>query len=342
MRIRWFLGIFFSVLLIALLSTGISSYLQTHSDHYRLDLFIGIDAPFNSVENTKLLVDEVKSYTNFFVIGSTAITWNATKLNEVCQYLNDCGLYFDKTQFMVVKEANNYTDAACKFVENVGFWLEEIRYDWGVGDFPLITSDYVLYEFDYKAGYDAVLAEFGWNHSRPLNVALCRGAASMQNKEWGVMITWTYDIEPYIESGKELYDDMVYAYQNGAKYILVFNYPEDTAFGILKEEHLEALEQFWLYVKDNPRFTNEVEDKVAYVLPKDYGFGFRKPNDKIWGLWDADNQSKKIWSEANSLLEQYREKLDIIYEDYVGQRSALIYEKLIFWNGTILDRDNIR
>lgn len=386
MRNRWFLGIFFSALLIALLSTGISSYLQTRSDHYRVDLFIGIDAPFNSVENTKLLVDEVKLYTNFFVIGSTAITWNATKLNEVCQHLNDCGLYFsiylhpslpeynfsdaewirearqnwsssflglyaydeaggyqiDKTQFMVVKEANNYTDAACKFVENVGFWLEEIRYDWGVGDFPLITSDYVLYEFDYKAGYDAVLAEFGWNHSRPLNVALCRGAASMQNKEWGVMITWTYDIEPYIESGKELYDDMVYAYQNGAKYILVFNYPEDTAFGILKEEHLEALEQFWLYVKDHPRFTNEVEDKVAYVLPKDYGFGFRKPNDKIWGLWDADNQSKKIWSEANSLLEQYREKLDIIYEDYVGQRSALIYEKLIFWNGTILDRDNIR
>jgi len=386
MRNGWFIGIFFSVLLITLLFAGISSYLKTSSERDKVDLFVGIDAPFSSVNNTKLLIDEVKSYTNFFVIGSTAITWNATKLNEVSQYLNNCGLYFsiylhpslpeynfsdaewimearqkwpssflglyaydeagghqiDKTQFMVVKEADNYTDAANKFVENVGFWLEEIRYDWGVGDFPLITSDYVLYEFDYKAGYDAVFAEFGWNHSRPLNVALCRGAASMQNKEWGVMITWTYDKEPYIESGQELYDDMVYAYQNGAKYILAFNYPEDTTFGILKEEHMKALKQFWQYTKDNPRSTNEVKDNVAYILPKDYGFGFRKPNDKIWGLWDADNHSKKIWSVANSLLEQYREKLDIIYEDYVGHRSALIYEKLIFWNGTILNRDNIR
>ena len=100
---------------------------------------------------------------------------------------------------MVVKEADNCTDAAVKFVENVSGWLKEFRYDWEVGDFPLITSDYVFYEFDYKAGYDAVFAEFGWNHSRPLNVALCRGAASMPNKDWGVMITWTYDSSPYIE-----------------------------------------------------------------------------------------------------------------------------------------------
>lgn len=381
MRNRWFLGIFFSILLFVLLFAGINSYLQNRLDRDQVDLFIGIDAVFNSVENTKLLVNEVKSYINFFVIGSTAITWNASKLNEVCQYLSDCGIYFstyihpslpeynfsdaewikearqkwssrflglyaydeagghqiDKTQFMVVKEADNYTDAANKFVKNVGFWLDEIRYDWGVGDFPLITSDYVLYEFDYKAGYDVVFAEFGWNHSRPLNVALCRGAALMQNKDWGAIITWTYDREPYIECGQKLYDDMVYAYQNGAKYILVFNYPEETAFGILQEEHLEALKQFWQHVEENPRVTNAVKDRVAYVLPKDYGFGFRMPEDKTWGLWDADNQSSRIWSEAHSLLEQFGEKVDIIYEDYVGQKSALIYKKLIFWNGTFLE-----
>jgi len=128
---------------------------------------------------------------------------------------------------------------------------------------------------------------------------------------------------------------MVYAYQNGAKYILVFDYPEDSAFGILQEEHLEALRQFWQYVTDNPRITNAVADRVAYVLPKNYGFGFRMSNDKIWGLWTADNQSNKIWSDANSLLGQHKEKLDIIYEDTVGQNGALAYKKLIFWNGTI-------
>ena len=378
---KWFFGIFFSILLIALLFVGINSYLQTRSASDQVGLFFGVDAVFASVENTKLLIDEVKSYTNFFVIGSTAITWNATRLNEVCQYLNDSGLYFsmyihpslpeyhfsdaewirearqkwptsflglyaydeaggyqiERSQYMVVKEADNYTDAADKFVANVGSWLNQFRYDWGVGDFPLVTSDYVLYDFDYKAGYDAVFAEFGWNHSRPLNVALCRGAASMQNKDWGVMITWTYDNAPYIESWQELYDDMVYTYQNGAKYILVFDYPENSTFGILTEQHFTAMKQFWQYVKDNPRTANSVEDRVAYVLPKDYGFGFRNANDKIWGLWSVDNQSSKIWSDANSLLEQYKDKLDIIYEDHVGQNGAL-YEKLIFWNGTILER----
>jgi hypothetical protein len=378
---KWFFGIFFSILLIALLFVGINSYLQTRSASDQVGLFFGVDAVFASVENTKLLIDEVKSYTNFFVIGSTAITWNATRLNEVCQYLNDSGLYFsmyihpslpeynfsdaewirearqkwpssflglyaydeaggyqiERSQYMVVKEADNYTDAADKFVANVGSWLNQFRYDWGVGDFPLVTSDYVLYDFDYKAGYDAVFAEFGWNHSRPLNVALCRGAASIQNKDWGVMITWTYDNAPYIESWQELYDDMVYAYQNGAKYILVFDYPENSTFGILTEQHLDALKQFWQYVQDNPRTTNTVEDRVAYVLPKDYGFGFRMANDNIWGLWNADNQSNKIWSYTNSLLKQYKDTLDIIYEDHVGKNGAL-YEKLIFWNGTVLER----
>jgi hypothetical protein len=381
MRNKWFFGIFFSILLIASLFVGISLYLQTRSSSNEINLFVGVDAVFTSAENTKLLINEIKSYTNFFVIGSTAITWNATRLNEVCQYLNDSGLYFatyihpslpeynfsdaewikearqkwpsnffglyaydeaggyqiDRSQYMVVKEADNYTDAANKFVANVGSWLNEFRYDWGVGDFPLVTSDYVLYDFDYKAGYDAVFAEFGWNHSRPLNVALCRGAASMQNKDWGVMITWKYDSTPYIESRQELYDDMVYAYENGAKYILVFDYPENSTFGILKNQHLDALKQFWQYIKDNPRTTNSVEGRVAYVLPKNYGFGFRMPNDKIWGLWEADNQSNKIWSDTNSLLGQYKDKLDIIYEDHVGQNNAL-YQKLIFWNGTILER----
>ena len=69
------------------------------------------------------------------------------------------GYQIERSQYMVVKEADNYTDAADKFVANVGSWLNQFRYDWGVGDFPLVTSDYVLYDFDYKAGYDAVFAD---------------------------------------------------------------------------------------------------------------------------------------------------------------------------------------
>ena len=59
-----------------------------------LDVFVGVDAAYGDVEGVKRLVDEVKSYTNLFVIGSTGITFNRTKLDEVCRYVYDSGLYF--------------------------------------------------------------------------------------------------------------------------------------------------------------------------------------------------------------------------------------------------------
>ena len=90
------------------------------------------------------------------------------------------------------------------------------------------TSDYALYWFDYLAGYDVILSEFGWNNSRAQQIALLRGAANLQNKSWGVIVTWTYDKAPYLESGDQLYSDLTLAYQNGAKYIMVFNYPSLT------------------------------------------------------------------------------------------------------------------
>jgi hypothetical protein len=204
-------------------------------------------------------------------------------------------------------------------------------------NFPLFTSDYALYWFDYKGGYEVVFAEFGWNYSRHLNVALSRGAATVQNKDWGVMITWTYTEPPYIESGDELYDDMILAYENGAKYIVIFDTNKDFTHGILKEEHLEALKQFWQYTQNNPRNNTAINDRVAYVLPKGYGYGFRGPNDKIWGLWEADNFSFEISTRLGCLLEQYRTKMDIIYDDGLNSSNTNTYDKLIFWNGTIRD-----
>jgi hypothetical protein len=201
-----------------------------------------------------------------------------------------------------------------------------------------MTSDYGLYEFDYKAGYDVILAELAWNHSRPINIALARGAATVHGKDWGVMLTYTYTKPPYLASGTQIYDDLVLAYQNGAKYFLVFDYAKDpetnATYGILKDEHLEALQQFWQYVKHNPNpaLPNE---RVAYVLPKDYAYGFRGPADSIWGLWGPDELSSKIWNDVNELVQQHGAALDIIYEDSI-LTHALPYYKLVFWNGTIL------
>jgi hypothetical protein len=180
-----------------------------------------------------------------------------------------------------------------------------------------------------------ILAQFGWNYSRQLNVALCRGAARVQNKEWGVMITWTYNNPPYIESGTELYNDLVIAYENGAKYILVFDSNKEYTQGILQKEHLEALKQFWNYTNNNPRTSEALSERVAYVLPKDYGYGFRGPDDKIWGLWEADAFSYELCVNLDSLMEQYGTKLDIIYDDGLELGNAYGYNKLIFWNGTV-------
>jgi hypothetical protein len=201
----------------------------------------------------------------------------------------------------------------------------------------LFTSDYALYWFDYKAHYDTVFAEFGWNYSRHLNVALCRGAANVQNREWGVMITWTYTQPPYLEAGKELYDDLVLAYENGADYILVFDTNEDYTHGVLTEEHLDALKRFWRYAGHNPRASNSTPDRVAYVLPEGYAYGFRGPDDTIWGLWAADDFSFEISTEVGGLIEEYQNRLDIIYDDGLETNSSYGYSKIIFWNGTVLN-----
>jgi len=81
MKIKWFLSVFLAFLLILLLFIGIHSQVENSSKRNLSDVLVGVDAVYDSVEDIERLVDEVKSYTNFFVIGSTGITYNITKLN---------------------------------------------------------------------------------------------------------------------------------------------------------------------------------------------------------------------------------------------------------------------
>jgi hypothetical protein len=121
-----------------------------------------------------------------------------------------------------------------------------------------------------------------------MDIALCRGAAAIQDKEWGAMITWTYEQSPYLESGPQILSDMKMAYGNGAKYIVVFD-DDGKGGGILTSDQLNAMQQFWQYSKANSPAANNPNDRLAYVLPDAYGYGFRGPNDNIWGVWQADN-----------------------------------------------------
>ena len=365
-------GVLFASILVASLFLS-HGFLSTVNENVP-EFCFGVDVAYGDVDAIKDLVDKVSQYTNLFLIGSTAISHNTTRLNEICQYLNEKDLHFitydelpfhlnsvndvqnkwgdkflgleyedemggsqlDMREYKSVAEAKSYSDAANQFVGTISRYLGmHLPLSPAPSDFRLFTADYALYWFDYKAGYDVVLAEFGWNYSRQLNVALCRGAATIQNKEWGVIITWTYDDPPYIESGVELYKDLVLAYENGAKYIVVFDSNEEYTQGILKQEHYEALQQFWEYAKTNPRQKDQSSDRVAYVLPKDYAYGFRGPNDKIWGLWEADAFSLETSENLGKLLDQFGAKLDIIYDDDLELDST--YSKYVFWNGTILN-----
>jgi hypothetical protein len=191
------------------------------------------------------------------------------------------------------------------------------------------TSDYALYWFDYLAGYDIVFAEFGWNHSRIQDIALVRGAARVQDKEWGVIVTWTFNDPPYLEDGDRLYEDLLLAYENGAKYFVVFNYPEINDYGILTDDHFLALERFWEKIRSDNYHVPVMADLVL-VLPKNYGYGMRRENDTIWGLWEADEESVQIWNVSKVLLSKYAPYLDIVYDD--DSFSLDQYFEIFYWN----------
>jgi hypothetical protein len=235
-----------------------------------------------------------------------------------------------------VAEAADYSDAANRFIANITSSNSTV--DAKSKGIPMFISDYALYWFDYLAGYDTVFVELGWNHSTPQHIALCRGAANMQGKDWGAIITHTYREPPYLANGTKILEDMKAAYHAGAKYVVVFDYAENDETGkpysTLKDEHYTAMQQFWTYVNDNPDKHETTKGKVAFVLPKDYGWGMRSATDNIWGLWHADEKAPLIWENLNKLVQKYGLELDIVYDDErfkIGEKYSEVY----FWNATI-------
>jgi hypothetical protein len=233
--------------------------------------------------------------------------------------------------WVIVTNASDYLDAANQFNARVSGsiqWFHDGYSDWQ--GLSLFSSDYALYQYDYDVGYDTIFAQLGWNYSRQLNIALCRGAAATANKDWGVIIAWEYNHPPYLQSGSGLYADMVLAYNNGAKYITVFDSNKNYTESILTAEHYSAIKEFWQYTQNNPRTISSPNNRVAYVLPAGYGYGFRGPTDSIWGLWPSDSFSIQLSTSVGKALAQYGEKLDIVYNqsnlDQVG------YQQLIYWN----------
>jgi hypothetical protein len=181
----------------------------------------------------------------------------------------------------------------------------------------VFTSDYGLYWWDYQSGYDVVLAQAGWNNSITQEIALVRGAANLHGKSWGTIITWKYTQAPYLTDGEEMFEQMKTSYEAGAEYVIVFNYSEDPSNpNTLQEEHYQALERFWNDVVQNPKIKHgSIKANAVLVLPENYGWGMRHPQDNIWGIWPADNNSQTIWNQLQNKIDKHGLKLDIIYED---------------------------
>lgn len=199
----------------------------------------------------------------------------------------------------------------------------------------VMTSDYGLFWFNYKANYTTIFAEFVGNQSRQRIIALNRGAAEAFGKDWGVVINWKYNQPPYLENGLELYGDLALAYSAGAKYAVVFSYPNTTSYGTLTDDHFAALRQFWYTLHHNPDSFGDNPAHAAYVVPADYGFGFRSPNDSIWGIFPPDELSPKIYNDTQTLTTQFGSQYNILYDG--PQTAALLknYSQVYYWNQTL-------
>jgi hypothetical protein len=241
---------------------------------------------------------------------------------------------------MAMENASDYSDAANRFVTSIR--SSPSMQNAENTSLPIFTSDYALYWFDYLAGYDTVFVELGGNITRTQQIAFCRGAANVQGKDWGAIITWTYTEPPYLASAPKIYQDMLTAYYAEAKYVIVFNYPkypETNPYGILTEEYFTAMRRFWNYVHWHPQeIYGRVNGEVAFVLPKDFGWGIRRTQyiieEKIWGFWPENETAYLIGENMAKLINKYGLKLDIVYDDPQFDFEGK-YSQIYFWNSTI-------
>jgi hypothetical protein len=259
-------------------------------------------------------------------------TFYTTENNNLTKYTTTPILPYE--QILKQNPIQTYNDAAKAYVNVNRELLEEINNTQLKQEQLLVfTADYGLQWWDYQSGYDLVLAELAWNNSITQEIALTRGAANLQNKQWGTMITWKYTHPPYLTNGEEMFEQMKISYEAGAKYVVIFNYSEDPKNpNTLQEEHFRALERFWSDVVQNPKVIHGgIKAEAVLVLPQNYGWGMRAAGDNIWGIWSSDDASREIWNQLQNKTEQYGLKLDIVFEDsnypVIGK-----YHNIHYWN----------
>jgi hypothetical protein len=250
---------------------------------------------------------------------------------NITKYPNSIQSY---EQVLKQNPIQTYDDAAKAYVNMNNALIEEINTSALKRRHILVfTADYGLHWWDYQSGYDLVLTELAWNNSVTQEISLARGAANLQNKQWGTMITWKYTHPPFLTGGEEMFEQMKSSYEAGAQYVLIFNYSEDPANpNILQEEHFLALERFWNDVVQNSEVVHGgIKAEAVLVLPKNYGYGMRTVQDTIWGIWPADDTTQELWRQLQSKIDQYGLKLDIVFDD-PNHPVTEKYPNIYYWN----------
>lgn len=261
--------------------------------HYELDGNINLYEPTNNGEGW---------YTTYYPNGTITFKQSGVKASTTYQQLLNARPFKNDeeiVQYFLTRKQDGFT-----FLKNTT---------------TVFSSDYAAYWYDYKAGYDVVLAQLGWNNSLNQQISLCRGAAAMQEKEWGVIVTWRYTTPPYLDSGEEIYKQLKTSYECGAKYFMLFNFYEENSsnqYGTFKTEHFNALKRFWRDVVQNDNIIHgEVKADSVLILPKNFGGGLRWREDTIWGVFKHNETSGKIWDLTQLALNTYGYTLDIVYDD---------------------------
>jgi hypothetical protein len=236
-------------------------------------------------------------------------------------------------ELMRVKPFTTLNETAQRFLAREKSNIEALR----VNSTKVFTSDYALYWFDYLSGYDVILGQIGWNYSLNQQIALIRGAATLQNKSWGIVITWKYQNSPYLANGTEILSQMQTAFACGAKYFVLFDYYFDSdtnPYGTMHEEQFQALKSFW---KEDMQNSKGVQDSIkadtVLVFPPNFGWGTRWDGDKVWGIFVGDEKTHQIWGIMQASLQQRGFGIDIVIDDQNYPLNNL-YKNIILANYT--------
>ena len=279
--------------------------------HYEFNGIIHLSEPDENGESTT-------AYSTFYP--------NGTKTGEFA----DEPSFTTYAELLSVKPFKDSDETAERFVAREQDKIKYLKNN----SVTVFTSDYALYWWDYLSGYDVVLAHVGWNITLTQQIAFARGAAKLQSKDWGVVITWKYNNPPYLDTGQEILSQMQTAYECGAKYLVLFNYYLDNgnSYGTMQDEHFQALENFWNNVVKNRHVTHgSTKADTVLILPQNHGCGMRWREDKIWGIFKADEQTQQLWDLMQTTLQNHGLKTDIVYED-AGYLVKEEYQNTYHWN----------